>query len=61
MLSVNRLERRLQLAGIVVILGLVVQGVSLIGHGPIAFLTFVGIGGLFLAAGILFYLVALVS
>jgi hypothetical protein len=60
MLSANAMERRLQFAGIILMLGLLVEGSSLIGRGPIAFLVFVGLGGLLLLIGIAAYLLALV-
>lgn len=61
MLSENLLERRLQVAGLLLILGLLVQGVCLLWSRPLAFLVFAGIGGLFLLAGIIIYLFSLVS
>ena len=61
MLSINPLERKLQLSGIMLILGLLVEGLCLLGHGPIAFMLFVGLGGVFFAAGILLYLYSLLS
>jgi hypothetical protein len=60
MLSANTMERRLQLAGIILIVGLLVEGFALMGRGPIAFLALVGVGGLLLIIGILVYLLALV-
>ena len=60
MFSANTTERRLQSAGIILILGLLVEGLSLMGRGPIAFLVFVGVGGLLLLIGIVAYLLALV-
>ena len=59
MLSANVTERRLQLAGLILILGLLVEGLSLLGHGAIAFLVFVGLGGFLLLIGVLAYLLAL--
>jgi len=61
MLSGNTLERRLQLSGIVLILGLLVEAVALLGRGPLAFIVFVGLGGLLLLAGIAGYLLSLVG
>jgi hypothetical protein len=61
MLSTSHLERRLQLSGIILILGLVVESLCLLGHGPIAFMLFVGLSGVFFAAGILLYLYSLLS
>jgi hypothetical protein len=61
MLRMSPLERKLQLSGITLILGLVVEGLCLLGHGPIAFLLFVGLGGVLFAVGILLYLYSLVG
>jgi len=61
MLGATRLERRLQLSGILLILGLLVEAACLLARGPIAFLVFVGLGGLLFAAGMLLYLYSLVS
>jgi hypothetical protein len=60
-LSANRLERRLQLSGILLILGLLVEAVCLMWTRPIAFVVFLGVGGLLLVLGILLYLFSLVS
>ena len=61
MLSTSPLERKLQLSGIILILGLVVESLCLLGHGPIAFMFFVGLGGVLFSVGILLYLYSLVS
>jgi hypothetical protein len=61
MLSANPLEKRLQFAGILLILGLVIEGFCLLWARPISFVIFVAFGGLFLACGILLFLLALVS
>jgi len=61
MRSANSLERRLQLSGIFLILGLLVEALCLFWTRPIAFVLFLGIGGLLLALGILLYLFSLVS
>jgi hypothetical protein len=60
MLSTNSLERKLQISGIILIFGLVVEALCLIGRGPIAFMMFTGLGGLLFLAGIAYYLLALV-
>jgi len=60
MLSSNSLERKLQISGIILIFGLVVEAVCLFGRGPIPFLVFAGLGGLLFLFGILYYLLALV-
>jgi hypothetical protein len=61
MLSKTPLDRKLQLSGILLILGLVVEAVCLLRHGPIAFIVFAGLGGLLLAGGIILYLYSLVA
>jgi hypothetical protein len=61
MLGADPFDRRLQLSGIILILGLVVEALCLLGHGPIAFLLFVGMGGALFATGIFLYLYSLVS
>lgn len=55
------LDRRLQAAGILIVIGLLVEAWTLHWNSPIGFLIFLGIGGLLMAAGILIYLLALVS
>lgn len=60
MLSPNIMERRLQIAGVIIILGLLVEALSLLGRGAVAFLIFVGVGGTLLALGVAAYLLALV-
>jgi hypothetical protein len=54
-------SKRLRLAGILVILGLLVQGVTLLWNHPLAFMAFLGLGGLLLFAGIVIYLFTLIS
>jgi hypothetical protein len=61
MLSSSPLERRLQLSGILLILGLLVEALCLFWTRPIAFVLFLGVGGLLLGLGILVYLFSLVS
>jgi predicted membrane channel-forming protein YqfA (hemolysin III family) len=61
MLSVNQLEKRRQVAGIFIVLGLVVEALCLMWSTPIAFVIFVVIGGLLMFVGIVLYLYSLVS
>lgn len=61
MLSANPLERRLQLSGTLLILGLLVEAGCLLWTRPLAFVLFLGVGGLLLGLGILLYLLSLVS
>ena len=61
MLSTSPFDRKLQLSGIILILGLVVEALCLLGHGPIAFIVFAGLGGVLFAVGILLYLFSLVG
>lgn len=55
------LEKRLRLAGILVIAGLLVEGVCLLWAGPLAFIAMVTVGGFLCAAGVVVYLYFLVS
>ncbi len=60
-LSAQPLEQRLRFAGILIILGLLIEAICVLWTRPIAFLVFVGFGGALFAAGILYYLYSLVS
>ncbi len=53
--------RTLRISGILLILGLVVEGLSLCWNTAFAFMSFVVVGGLFFASGILLFLYSLVS
>jgi hypothetical protein len=55
------LERRLRVAAVLVMLGLLVEGGSLGWHHPTAFIVFFVLGGALMAAGMLWYLYAIVS
>jgi hypothetical protein len=60
-LSANPVQRRLQISGVLIILGLMVEALCLAWRGPLAFLIFIGLGGLLLFGGIVFFLFSLVS
>jgi hypothetical protein len=60
MLKANPLERRLQVAGVILILGLVVQALCLLSHGAVGFLVFTGVAGSLILLGVVLYLLALV-
>jgi hypothetical protein len=60
MLKSNSLERRLQIAGLILILGLLVEGFCLLSQGAGGFLIFTGLGGSLLALGMIIYLLTLV-
>ena len=55
------MERRLRISGILIVLGLLVEALSLIRIHPLAFLGFMFVGGGFLIVGITMYLSSLVS
>ena len=61
MKTLTRLERRLRLAGYLLIGGLLVELVTLRWAHPTAFLFFALLGGSLMALGILIYLYALVT
>jgi hypothetical protein len=56
-----RLYRRLRVAGALIIMGLLVEFLSLLRIHPLAFLGFMFIGGGFLIAGIVLYLFSIVA
>ena len=60
MLSANQLEKRRQVAGIFIVLGLVIEALCLIWSTPIAFVIFVAIGGFLMFVGIALFLYSLV-
>jgi hypothetical protein len=55
------LEKRLQLAGIFLIIGLLIEVLCLLAARPIAFVIFVAVGCLSLFVGVAMYLFSLVS
>jgi len=55
------LIRRLRLAGLLVVLGLIVEAVTLFWSHPTAFLVFLGLGALLVGLGVLCYLFAIVT
>ncbi|MGA8145024.1 MAG: hypothetical protein WB987_14150 [Candidatus Acidiferrales bacterium] len=55
-----QIERALRISGILLILGIAVEIISLVWEKPLAFLLFVGVGGFLTLAGIAFYLYSLV-
>ena len=59
--SHDLLLKRLKIAGVFIVLGLIVEGLSLLWNHPLSFVAFLGIGGLLLTSGIVLYLWTLVS
>ena len=57
----NKMERRLRISGVLIILGLIVELISLKWSHPTSFLFFIFVGGLLITAGMLFYLFSLVT
>ena len=53
--------RRLRLSGILIIVGLVVEALSLAWNHPLSFIAFIGIGGLAIGLGVIIFLMTLVS
>jgi uncharacterized membrane protein YccC len=54
-----QIERALRISGVLLILGIVVEIVSLLWEKPLAFLLFVGVGGALTFLGIVLYLYSL--
>jgi hypothetical protein len=61
MLGANQIEKRRQVAGVFIVLGLVIEALCLIWPTPIGFVIFVAIGGLLMFVGIVLFLYSLVS
>jgi uncharacterized membrane protein YczE len=59
--KLTRLERRLRVAGVLVILGLVVELVTLYWSHPTAFMFFLLAGATLMGAGIVIYLLTLLA
>jgi hypothetical protein len=59
--SEPRVTRYLRISGVLIILGLLVEALSLIRIHPLSFLAFMFIGGGLLAAGVVTYLYSLVA
>jgi hypothetical protein len=57
----NTLDKRLQIAGALLIAGLLIEALCLLSTRPIAFVIFVAFGGLLMFAGVALYLYSLVS
>jgi hypothetical protein len=61
MLNTNTMEGKLQLSGIILMLGLIVQALCLIlGRGAMGFMIFACLGGLLVMVGIIVFLISLV-
>ena len=56
-----KMTARLRIAGVLIFVGLLIEVFTLTWNNPIAFLVFLGIGGLLIGVGILLYLLSLVS
>jgi hypothetical protein len=54
------MRHMLQVSGILLILGLIVEALSLCWNTALAFMSFVAVGGLFFASGLLLFLYSLV-
>ena len=54
-------SKKLRIAGVLIVVGLLVEGLSLGWNHPLSFIAFLGIGGLLMFLGIAIYLIALVS
>ena len=56
-----KMTARLRIASVLVFIGLLIEGFTLMWNNPIAILVFLGIGGLLMFIGIVFYLLSLLS
>ena len=60
-MTLSILEKRIRKAGILIVIGLLIELATLYSARPTAFLTFIFLGGLCLASGILLFLYSLVA
>jgi hypothetical protein len=60
MRTANAIEKRLKIAGTLLVAGLLIEALCLLLRGPMAFVVFVAFGGLLLFVGVAVYLVSLV-
>ena len=56
----GHIHGKLQVSGILIMLGLLVEAICLLWSRPIAFVIFASLGGLLISAGVLFFLYSLV-
>jgi predicted membrane channel-forming protein YqfA (hemolysin III family) len=61
MTGTSGIEGRLRISGVLIVLGLLVEALSLIHIHPLAFLSFMFIGGALLIAGIIVYLTSIAA
>ena len=59
--NVTRLEHRLKRSAYLLTTGLILQGITLFLAHPTSFLVFISLGGLLVLAGIVTYLIAIVT
>jgi len=57
----SRLQRKLKAAAYLLIMGLAVEGITLQWAHPTSFLLFLGLGGILVLAGVVIYLIAIVT
>jgi polyferredoxin len=53
------ITKRVRIAGVLILLGLIVESLSLMWNHPLSFIAFLAVGGLLLAAGVVVYLLML--
>lgn len=61
MTTADKMQRRVRISGVLVLLGMAIELVSLLWSHPTAFAIFLVPGGLLIALGIIIYLFSLVS
>jgi hypothetical protein len=59
--TANAVEKRIRVAGTILIIGLVIEALCLLWAQPLSFVLFVVVGGLFLFVGVAVFLSSLVS
>ena len=57
----TEIERRIQVAGVFVMIGILIEFISLLWNHPTAFIIYLLAGGVCMFVGILYYLISLVN
>jgi hypothetical protein len=60
-IQASKIPLRLRTAGALIFLGVLIEILTLEWNSPIAFLVFLGMGGLLIGLGVVFYLLSIVS
>jgi energy-converting hydrogenase Eha subunit E len=55
------IRRQLRLSGLLIMVGVAVEGITLLWNHPLSFVAFIAVSGISISAGVVLFLLALVS